>query len=195
MSEKALSRIERALEKLGDRQAAICDEIEKLKDRVDALAGASSLDPSRRRLIEFLDQFRAGEALGEASLGAWIAACKTECLRGGLRTVQMREGMHARLLAERIKELGGSPVYEVPEARYRTVMEGAGSREISDADKVHGFVRQFPDIDAALRPIQEQADRLDGDPETQSLLRTIAQDERATLEFLTDACKQLNPQD
>jgi hypothetical protein len=36
------------------------------------------------------------------------------------------------------------------------------------------------------------ADRLDDDPETQSLLRTIAQDERSTLEFFQQACQLLN---
>ena len=30
------------------------------------------------------------------------------------------------------------------------------------------------------------------DEETQALLRTIAQDERSTLEFLAEACQQLN---
>ena len=33
---------------------------------------------------------------------------------------------------------------------------------------------------------------IDDDPETQSLLRTIAQDERSTLEFFQQACKLLS---
>ena len=69
---------------------------------------------------------------------------------------------------------------------------GAASSEKSDAEKVLDFMSRFPDIDEVLRPIHEMADRLDGDQETQSLLRTIAQDERSTLEFLGEACALLN---
>jgi hypothetical protein len=43
-------------------------------------------------------------------------------------------------------------------------------------------------VDAALKPIFDRADRLDADPETQSLLRAIAQHERSTLESLREAC-------
>ena len=147
---------------------------------------------SREEVLSFLDQFRAGEALGETSLGAWIAVSTTDCLRGGLRTVQQREGMHARLLAERIKELGGSISYEIPESLHDTVMVDAGNADKSDADKVKEFVTRFPDPDKALAPIFALADRLDDDQETQFLLRTIAQDERSTLEFFADACKLLS---
>ena len=115
----------------------------------------------------------------------------TACLRGGLRTVQMREGMHARLLEQRIKELGGSPSFEIPEAIHRKVMESVGDPDKSDAQKVLEFTQQFPDIDQALAKIYQHADT--ADEETQSLLRTIAQDERSTLEFLCEACGQLNP--
>jgi hypothetical protein len=186
---ESLKRVEKAMERLGDRQDEICDRIASLERSVAALG--TSRGASRDEVIQFLDQFRAGEALGEASLGAWIAVSQTPCLRGGLRTVQTREGSHARLLEERIKELGGSPSHEVPEKIYREVMEGAGDAERSDAEKVKEFVDRFPDIDKALRPIHELADRLDDDQETQFLLRTIAQDERSTLEFLQDACKML----
>jgi hypothetical protein len=54
------------------------------------------------------------------------------------------------------------------------------------------FMERFPDIDAVLQPIADMADRLDSDQETQSLLRTILQDERSTLEFLAGACALLN---
>ena len=54
------------------------------------------------------------------------------------------------------------------------------------------FVERFPDADAALKPIEDLAVKLDDDPETQSLLRTICQDERSTLEFFYQACEQLN---
>ena len=101
--------------------------------------------------------------------------------------------MHAVLLEQRIKELGGSPSFELPEAVFEAAMKGSADASKTDAEKILGFVTQFPDCDAALKPIYDMADRLDHDPETQSLLRTIAQDERSTLEWLSETCGQLNP--
>ena len=190
MSETTLKRIEKAIGRLGEQQDEICRRIGALEQTVSA--GSGSQGASREEVIRFLDQFRSGEALGESSLGAWIEVSDTACLKGGLRTVQMREGMHARLLEQRIKELGGTPEAEVPEAVYNAAMEQSASREKSDAQKLADFLARFSDIDAALKPIHDLADRLDEDPETQSLLRTIAQDERSTLEFLSEACQQLN---
>ena len=190
MSEAALKRIERALGKLTEQQDAICEKLASLEQRVGQTNGGPAA--SSREVIAFLDQFRAGEALGEASLGAWIEVSDTACVRGALRTIQMREGSHARLLEQRIKELGGSPEAEVPEAIHSQAMEQAASRERSDAQKLQEFLARFPDCDQALKPIYDMADRLDHDPETQSLLRTIAQDERSTLECLGETCRQLN---
>jgi hypothetical protein len=188
VSQATLKRIEKTVKRLARDQEALRERLARLE------RGPEPPAPSTEQVIHFLDRFRAAEALGEASLGAWIAACRTDCLRGGLRTVQMREGSHARLLADRVKELGGTPSCEVPEEQQRAAMEGAASGEKSDAQKVAEFVSRFPDVEAALRPIFELADRLDGDQETQFLLRTIAQDERSTLEFFREACRLLHPE-
>lgn len=194
MTERAaLARIEKRLEALASTQAEMRSEIGRLGEQVARLSpGGPAPSVSGEELIRFLDGFRAAEALGEASVGVWLDACTTAEIRGGLRTVQCREGMHARLLEQRIKELGGSPQQEIPEPVYRQVMERSGSADVSDAEKLLEFVKQFPDVEAGVRPIHDMADRLDGDPETRSLLRTIAQDERSTLEFLHDACARLN---
>ncbi len=69
-------------------------------------------------------------------------------------------------------------------------MESLASAEKTDIQKLQEFISRFPDIDVAFKPILDLADRLDHDPETQSLLRTIVQDERSTLEFLNEACQQ-----
>ena len=190
MSQAALSRIEKTLSEICEQQQEICRRIAKLED-ASAFARAQPAI-SEDELIRFLDQFRAAEALGEASLGAWIEVSDTACVRGGLRTIAQREGMHARLLEARMKELGASPCFEIPGAVYDQTMAGAGDREVADAQKLADFMKRFPDIDAALQPIFDIADKLDHDPETQSLLRTIAQDERSTLEFVRDACQQLS---
>lgn len=190
MSEFALRRIEEAIAKLTEQQAEICERIAGLER--NTRRGADGRELGRAELRSFLDRFRAGEALGEASLGAWIAVSDTACVRGGLRTAQQREGMHARLLEERLRELGGEPGFEIPTAERERAMKTAASTEKTDAQKILDFVQRFQDIDAALKPIYDVADRLDDDPETQFLLRTIAQDERSTLQFFTDACALLN---
>lgn len=181
MNEDLLRHIEARLEELAARQSELATRLSRL-ERGDA-ARAPGGDAPRERVIHFLDQFRAGEALGEASLGAWIAVCRDPLLRGGLRTVQLREASHARLLAERIKELGGSPHHEIPDASYERVMRLSADTATPDAAKVRDFVERFPDPERALAPLQAVADHLDDDPETRSLLLAIAQDERATLEF------------
>lgn len=188
MSEKSLKRIEETLAKVVAQQEAICAEIGRLSAKVEGTAPAASTEET----IKFLDGFRAGEALGEASLGAWIEVSDVACVKGGLRTVAQREGFHARLLEARVKELGGSCEAEVPEAIYDAAMKGSADAEKGDAAKILDFVNQFPDVDKALAPIHEMADKLDHDPETQSLLRTIAQDERSTLEWFGEACQLLN---
>jgi len=179
----SLKKIIETLDRLERGQQAICERLGELDGRS---ANGSA------KAIAFLDQFRAGESLGAASLGAWIHVCDDDALRGSLRVIEMRESFHARLLEDRIKALGGSATAEIPEAQFEAVMKSTGGREMSDAQKLQGFMAQFPDCDAALAPIFEQADALDDDPETQALLRTIAQDERSTLECLVAHCERLS---
>ena len=187
MSDASLQRIEAALAKLAEEQSELARRIARLETREPRALESSP----RERVIAFLDQFRAGEALSELSLGAWIAVCKDSELRGALRTVQAREGSHARLLAERIKELGGAPRYEVPEPTYTQVMTGSASLEIGDGDKVRAFVERNSDPAHALASVHAMADRLDEEPETQALLRAIAQDELATLELFYSTAKRM----
>ena len=84
------------------------------------------------------------------------------------------------------------PANELPEHVCSTALQRVSDRGRSDAAKVLEFVQRTGDAEKALEPIYCMADRLDDDPETQALLRTIAQDERSTLEFFQQACKLLN---
>jgi hypothetical protein len=188
MSTAALKRIEKCLEELSEQQAQVCERLAALeKSLAPAKSGKSA---SKKELMRFLDGFRAGEALGEASLGAWIEVCTTDAVRGALRTVQQREGMHARLLEARLKELGGAPKAEIPEKQYEQAMRAVGTTDKSDAEKLLEFTQRFPDPDAAIKPILDMAARADA--ETGALLRTIAQDERATLVCLGELCAELS---
>ena len=69
MSEAALERIEQGINTLAAQQEAICERLQALEDRVSKAASGAA---SRDEVIQLLDGFRAGEALGEASIGAWI---------------------------------------------------------------------------------------------------------------------------
>ena len=188
MSEATLKRIEKAIAQLGRRQEEVCERISALEERV-----ANPNAPTRQEVVEFIDKFAAGEALGEELFGIWIGSCRTDCLRGGLRTIQQREGMHSRLLYERLKELGGTPSHEIPDEVREGGLAMMASTDSTDAQKLLTFMGQFPDVDAVLSELTGLASRLDCDQETQSLLRTVEQDERATLAFLGEACALLNP--
>jgi hypothetical protein len=178
MAQDTLGRIEKAI-------AALAAEVTALREQVDALRGGDGALTSRE-IQEFLDQYRAGESLGETSIGAWIATCKVECLRGGLRNVQLREGSHARLLEARLKELGGTPHCELPESVTDGFFGVLASAEKTDLEKLECFFSQV-DSEQVLRQLGEKADRMGRDPETQALLRSIIEDERASLAFLCGA--------
>ena len=195
-TEKFLLRLEQTLSQVVRQQEAICAELVGMRERVDLLTEPKSAPgsgaPTRAELLRFLDRFRAGEALGKATTKAWIEVSDVACVKGGLRVVAQREGMHARLLTDCIRAHGGTPSYELPEAVRLEAMKRVSDPARGDAAKVLEFVQQVGETEKALEPIYQMADRLDGDPETQALLRTIAQDERSTLEFFQQACKLLN---
>jgi hypothetical protein len=196
-TEKFLMRLEETLAQVVRQQEAICAELVGMRERADSLAEqrgkAANGAPTRSELLKFLDRFRAGESLGEATTQAWIEVSDVACVKGGLHVVAQREGMHARLLDACIRAHGGTPRYELPEAVREAAMQRICDRSRGDAAKVLDFVQQVGETEKALAPIYEMADRLDDDPETQALLRTIAQDERSTLEFFQQACALLNP--
>ncbi len=151
-----------------------------------------SNEPSCEETVAFLDEFRAGESCAATWIGSWIDVSDTACVRGGLRTVQQREAMHAQLLEERIKELGGDCSFELPVADREYLMKTYGGTECTDVEKIQKLVSEFGDADVVLKKYCDFIDRLDGDPETQYLLQTIIQDERSTVQFLNDACKLLS---
>ena len=191
MSDATLKRIEKGIKHLANQQEVICERLAALEGRVSRTPSEVS---ASQEVIHLLDGFRAGEALGAASIGAWIEVCTTDCVRGALRTIAQREAMHARLLEERLRELGAEPSFEIPAAEAELAMKELGSSERSDAQKLLEFTQKYPDADVLLRPICDVADRLDHDPETQWLLRSIVQDERSTLALVHEACALLNPQ-
>jgi hypothetical protein len=60
-------------------------------------------------ILEGLNVFRALEAWGAKLYAAWAESEPDEALRAGHLVIAEREANHARLLAERIRALGGTP--------------------------------------------------------------------------------------
>ena len=188
MTEKQLTKIEQLLAQVCEQQGELCNKIEQLEGRMARLSN----EPSCEETVTFLDDYRAQESFAATWIASWIDVSDVACVRGGLRTVQHREASHAQLLEERIKELGGTCSAEVPKKQRTERLETFGGTVCSDAEKIAALVEEIGDCDAALKPLCDFTDRLDGDPETQYLMRTIIQDEQSSLQFLTDACKLLN---
>lgn len=68
-------------------------------------------------VLYLLDDYRCVEGFAARYLGAWKAVAQDPRVKGGLRMVCGREQLHADLLEERLRELGGTPQCEVPPER------------------------------------------------------------------------------
>lgn len=67
------------------------------------------MDEARAQILDGLNVFRALEIWGAMLYAAWAAVEPDPRLRAGHLIIAEREANHARLLAERIRALGGSP--------------------------------------------------------------------------------------
>jgi hypothetical protein len=162
------------------------DLVEQLEE-IRASGGepeADDLGPSGQgaALLGLLDGYRAAEASGAATLRKWSDLSADEGLAGGLRTIAAREAFHAELLDRRIRELGGEPLAKVP-TRLSEYNDAIIDPRATDDDRLGAIISQFPDIEAALAPLERTIESLETDPLTRELLRTIGQDERASLEW------------
>ncbi|TFH28452.1 MAG: ferritin-like domain-containing protein [Myxococcales bacterium] len=172
------------------RQGAISEE--DLLTQIEASAPAKvrededSGERKRFELASVLDRYRAAEASGAETLSEWSRLSLDAGLSGGLRTIAAREAYHADLLARRVRELGAEPDAQIPSwlSDYNSRMVNPAA---TDVERLEAIVGQFPDIEAALAPLEKTIESIDGDPLTRELLRTIEQDERASLEWFHSA--------
>ncbi|GIW40468.1 MAG: hypothetical protein KatS3mg076_1045 [Candidatus Binatia bacterium] len=150
-----------------------------------------SFPDERSMLLYLLDEYRAAEAFGAEAVGLWVEHCKLPGLRGGLRTICHREAAHAKLLAERLRELGGECRAEIPETVRSQACEALRSEAVSDLQKLQGAVAQLGGAGNKLAELRRVAENLIEDEETKSLLLTILDDEEATLRWLRETCAAL----
>src|SRR5689334_21492623 len=71
-------------------------------------AFGKSYASERDAVVKFLETVSPAETNGGDVVRAWLGACKTECIRGGLNMVAERETYHGRAFEKRLKELGGT---------------------------------------------------------------------------------------
>ena len=137
--------------------------------------------PERARVIELLDAFQAAERAGAEAVGRWIAACADPRLRGGLRVIRARDARHAALAEARLRALGGVPAAE-PSRELAALCGVVADPGVSDRSKLAMLVGRLPGPDDP--PLGALVQDADGDAETQALLATIIDDERASLRWL-----------
>jgi hypothetical protein len=93
------------------------------------------MDNARAEILEGLNVFRALEAWGAVLYAAWAADEADARLRAGHLIIAEREVNHARLLAERIRALGGEPG--------PACVDGILVEQLAELKDLKGFVAQL----------------------------------------------------
>jgi hypothetical protein len=109
------------------------------------------MDNARAAILEGLNVFRALEAWGAKLYAAWAADEPDTRLRAGHLIIAEREANHARLLAERIRALGGEPG--------AACVDGILGEQLAEMKNLKGFVTQ---LDALKRITERDKQRMAG---------------------------------
>jgi len=96
---------------------------------------------TREEVLEGLNVFRALESWGATLYAAWAEHEPDPVLRAGHLIIAEREANHARLLAERVRALGGQPG---PACVYQVLAE-----QLTELRDVRGLVAQLDALKAA----------------------------------------------
>lgn len=101
-------------------------------------------------------------------------------------TYIQQETCHAKLLEARLRALGGSPQYVVPAARREKEFTFYTSPEKSDEEKLQKAVGWIKYPATALKPLIDVIDQIEEDQQSKQMLRTISDDELATITWLQE---------
>ncbi len=150
-------------------------------------------NPSEReRIVHLLDVYRSTEGFVAQYLPRWIEVSPNEAVKGGLRTVQAREAAHARLMKARLLELGETPHAEISAERREREMPFFSAEDRPDIEKIRVLAELFGNADAFLKPVTDIVDQIEDDPQTRELLRTIIDDEYASIKWIQDMYRSLS---
>ena len=145
----------------------------------------------RDAIISFIDKVREAETRAGEYLDKWVAVCKTECVRGGLKMVAEREAYHGRVFERRLLELGGQKRAETSEET-RKYAEYLSDPNTSDGEKLLKATSRTAEPMEATQPIRDFADLIKEDQETKEMLNLFAQDELSSATWLRAACALIN---
>ncbi len=145
----------------------------------------------REAIVSFLDKARVAEGNAGIAFANWVKACKTECIRSGLKMISERESYHGRVFEQRLHELGAECRAEVSEES-RKFSECVSDTHMADNEKLLRFAALVPDADAAIKPLFELAESIKEDLETKEAIRLFAEDELSSVKWLRYACAALN---
>ena len=106
---------------------------------------------ARAAMLEGLNLFRALEAWGATLYARWADGEPDAELRAGHLIIAEREANHARLLAERLRALGGAPG--------PACVDEVLGRQLAELGGIRGFVAQ---LDALKAANERDADALAG---------------------------------
>jgi rubrerythrin len=153
-------------------------------------------DPSERdRIVHFLDAYRCSEGFASEYLLGWLKASSNEGVKGGLLTIQQREASHSRILEARLLALGGVPQATVAVERRERDLPFYSSAERSDLEKLKVLAILFRNPEEFLSPITDLIDQIQEDHQSKELLRTILDDERASIRWLLEMFERLRAAD
>lgn len=147
----------------------------------------------REMIMQLLDEFRCRENFAAEFFGRWVEVSDQECARGGLRVVQQREAYHARVLEDRLRELGGIPQCTISAERREHDLALYASAEKTDAEKLFALTSRITDPAQTLQYITSVVDQIQEDQQSKELLRSLVQDELSSITWLKEACALLNP--
>jgi hypothetical protein len=109
------------------------------------------MDNAHAEILEGLNVFRALEVWGAVLYAAWAADEPDARLRAGHLIIAEREANHARLLAERLRALGGEPG--------PACVDGILAEQLAEMKDLKGFVTQ---LDALKRITERDKQRMAG---------------------------------
>jgi hypothetical protein len=147
----------------------------------------------RDMILHVLDDFRCTEAFGAEYVPLWLRTSDQDLVKGGLRVVGQREAFHARLMEERLRELGGVPRCEIPPDVRKRKLAFYGSTELKDAGKLRDEAAEIGDPATALKRYTDVVDQIRDDVLSKQLLHWILQDEQNTIRWVIETCAILNP--
>jgi hypothetical protein len=160
--------------------------------RPQYLYGGKSHASEREMILHFLDEYRCAENFASEYLNCWNEVSDQDCVKGGLRVIQQREAYHAKLLEDRLRELGGISQCTVSTDQRAKEMAIYASKEKKDAEKLQYVASQIEDLPKVLKFITDVIDQIQEDQQSKELLRSLVQDEFSSGNWLLEANQLLN---